>query len=78
MERRTHDYKRQGTTTLSAAIDVATGAVIGSCMRRNRARKFCDFLDEVERNVPADDVPAAAGRFRQRRPAPIRKLNENS
>ena len=53
-ERRTHDYKRHGTTTLFAALDTATGAVIGSCMKRHRAREFRAFLDEVERNVPAD------------------------
>ena len=53
-ERRTHDYKRHGTTTLFAALDTATGAVIGTCMKRHRAREFRSFLDEVERNVPAD------------------------
>ena len=53
-ERRTHDYKRHGTTTLLAALDVATGGVIGSWMRRHRAREFRAFLVEVERNVPAD------------------------
>ena len=53
-ERRSHDYKRHGTTTLFAALDVATGAVIGSCMRRHRAREFRAFLDEVERNLPAE------------------------
>ena len=53
-ERRSHDYKRHGTTTLFAALDVATGAVIGSCMRRHRAREFRAFLDAVERNLPAE------------------------
>ena len=53
-ERRTHDYKRHGTTTLLAALDVAPGGVIGSWMRRHRAHEFRAFLDEVERNVPAD------------------------
>lgn len=53
-ERRTHDYRRHGTTTLFAALDVASGAVIGSCMRRHRARECRAFLDEVERNVPAE------------------------
>ena len=54
VERRTHDYKRHGTTTLFAALDTATGAIIGTCMKRHRAREFRTFLDEVERNVPAD------------------------
>ena len=53
-ERRTHDYKRCGTTTLFAALDVAAGTVIGTCMKRHRAREFRAFLDEVESNVPAD------------------------
>ena len=51
-ERRTHDYKRNGTTSLFAALDVATGAVIGKCYRRHRAREFLDFLKVIDRNVP--------------------------
>ena len=54
VERRTHDYKRYGTTTLFAALDVAAGTVIGTCMKRHRAREFRAFLDQVESNVPAD------------------------
>jgi transposase len=53
-ERRTHDYKRHGTTSLFAALDVKAGTVIGKCMERHRAQEFRKFLDEVERNVPAD------------------------
>jgi transposase len=53
-ERRTHDYKRNGTTSLFAALDVKAGTVIGKCMRRHRATEFRKFLDEIERNVPAD------------------------
>ena len=51
-ERRTHDYKRHGTTSLFAALDVATGRVIGKCYRRHRAREFLDFLKEIDRSVP--------------------------
>ena len=51
-ERRTHDYKRFGTTSLFAALDVATGFVIGKCYRRHRAREFLDFLKEIDRRVP--------------------------
>ena len=51
-ERRTHDYKRHGTTSLFAALDVATGFVIGKCYRRHRAREFLDFLKEIDRRVP--------------------------
>ena len=51
-ERRTHDYKRHGTTSLFAALDVKTGSVIGTCMPRHRAQEFRRFLNDVERNVP--------------------------
>jgi transposase len=54
VERRTHDYKRNGTTSLFAALDVKAGTIIGKCMTRHRAQDFRKFLDEVERNVPAD------------------------
>jgi transposase len=53
-ERRTHDYTRHGTTTLFAALDVATGKVIGQCFARHRAREFLKFLRTVEAEVPAD------------------------
>jgi transposase/transcriptional regulator with XRE-family HTH domain len=53
-ERRTHDYERHGTTSLFAALDVRAGTVIGRCMPRHRAPEFRRFLDEVERNVPAE------------------------
>jgi transposase len=53
-ERRTHDYKRHGTTSLFAAFDAATGRVIGKCFQRHRAQEFKKFLAEIEANVPAD------------------------
>jgi transposase len=53
-ERRTHDYKRHGTTSLFAALDIATGKVIGQCFPRHRATEFRKFLDEIEANVPKD------------------------
>src|SRR5207248_2160376 len=53
-ERHTHDYKRHGTTSLFAALDVKAGTIIGKCMRRHRAQEFRKFLDCIERNVPAD------------------------
>ena len=52
--RRSHDYKRHGTTSLFAALDIATGRVIGKCYARHRAREFRKFLDEVEAAVPRD------------------------
>lgn len=54
VERRTSDYDRHGTTTLFAALDVATGSVIGKCFQRHRAVEFLRFLKEIEANVPND------------------------
>ena len=53
-ERRTHDYRRHGTTDLFAALDVEAGTVIGACKGRHRAVEFRAFLDRVEAAVPAD------------------------
>jgi len=50
--RRSHDYKRHGTTSLFAALDIATGRVIGKCYGRHRAKEFRKFLDEIEAAVP--------------------------
>jgi transposase len=52
IERRTHDYKRHGTTSLFAALDTKTGKVIGQTQRRHRSAEFRNFLDTIERNVP--------------------------
>ena len=52
-ERRTHDYARHGTTTLFAALDIATGEVIGEMHRRHRSSEFLQFLRTIEANVPA-------------------------
>ena len=49
----THDYKRHGTTTLFAALDVKSGKVIGDCMPRHRAREFLQFLRQIDKVVPA-------------------------
>jgi transposase len=50
----THDYKRHGTTTLFAALDVASGAVIAQCKPRHRHQEFLAFLRHLDRNLPAD------------------------
>jgi len=51
-ERQTHDYVRNGTTSLFAALDVATGEVIGACHRRHRAVEFKKFLNMIDEQVP--------------------------
>lgn len=50
----THDYLRHGTTTLFAALDVATGNVIAQCKKRHRHQEFLQFLRHIDANVPAD------------------------
>lgn len=69
--RRSHDYTRHGTTSLFAALDVATGRFIGECCPRHLRQNICFadaaeflcFLDQIEANVPADlDVPSRRAR----------------
>ena len=48
----THDYKRHGTTTLFAALDLLTGKVIGECLPRHRNGEFVKFLQRIDREVP--------------------------
>ncbi len=48
----THDYKRNGTTTLFAALNVLDGKVIGQCMRRHRHREFLRFLRKINKETP--------------------------
>jgi DDE superfamily endonuclease len=52
----THDYKRHGTTTLFAALDVLEAKVIGRCMQRHRHQEFIRFLNAIETAVPAGKV----------------------
>lgn len=54
VERRTHDYKRHGTTSLFAALDVKTSQVISQFHRRHRSAEFRQFLDAVDRQVPGE------------------------
>lgn len=52
----THDYKRNGTTTLFAALDVLHGTIVGRCMPKHRHQEFIKFLNAVERVVPAGKI----------------------
>ena len=52
LERGTHDYKRHGTTSLFAALELKTSHVIGQLHRRHRSREFREFLDVIEAQVP--------------------------
>lgn len=51
-ERRTHSYVRHGTTTLFAALNVASGFVIRKCYKRHRAVEFLKFLKEIDAQIP--------------------------
>jgi hypothetical protein len=52
VERRTHDYVRHGSTTLFAALDIATGQVTGRCYERHRRREFLAFLTVLDQRYP--------------------------
>jgi len=54
IERRTHDYKRNGTMSLYAAFDILTGKVIGRTTKRHRAKEFLDFLRQIDRSTPRE------------------------
>jgi len=53
VERRTHDYKRHGNTSLYAAFDTLTGTVLGRVTQRHRSKEFLDFLKQIDRATPA-------------------------
>src|SRR3954454_8811283 len=74
LERRTHDYKRHGTTSLFAALDLKTGRVIGELHRRHRSQEFRGFLDTIEGKVPAHvDVHIVLDNYGTHKTALIRK-----
>ena len=50
----THDYKRHGTTTLFAALDIVSGQVLTQCKSRHRHQEFLNFLHHIDANVPED------------------------
>lgn len=61
----THDYKRHGTTTLFAALDVLTGAVLSTCKPRHRHQEFLSFLREIDKVIPEDlDIHAIVDNYR--------------
>jgi len=73
VERRSHDYKRHGTTSLFAALNVKTGTVIGSCHQRHRSVEFRKFLDKIEDSVPKNlDVHLILDNYGTHKTASIR------
>ena len=74
VERGTHDYKRHGTTSLFAALELKTNRVIGQLHRRHRSQEFRQFLDAIEANVPAElDVHIVLDNYGTHKTAIIRK-----
>ena len=73
VERRSHDYERHGTTSLFAALGIATGHVIGRCYQRHRAVEFRKFLSEVEQAVPADlDIHLVLDNYATHKAPPVK------
>jgi transposase len=74
LERRTHDYKRHGTTSLFAALELKTNKVIAQLKRRHRSLEFRQFLDAIEEQVPAGlDVHIIMDNYGTHKTALIRK-----
>jgi putative transposase len=69
-----HDYVRHGTTTLFAALDIATGTVLGQCKRRHRHQEFLQFLRQIDANVPEDlDVHLVIDNYATHKHAKVRR-----
>lgn len=74
LERGTHDYKRHGTTSLFAALELKSSRVIGQLHRRHRSREFRQFLDIIETHVPGElDVHLILDNYGTHKTAMIRK-----
>ena len=74
----THDYKRHGTTTLFAALDVATGKVIGECMSRHRHQEFLRFLRAIDRTPPNCSICISSSTTTQRTSTPRSRLGSSA
>jgi transposase len=72
-ERRTHDYKRSGTTTLFAALEVATGKVTDACYPRHRHEEFLKFLKQVARTYPGQQLHIVVDNYATHKHADVKK-----
>ena len=69
----THDYRRHGTTTLFAALDIREGPVLTQCKRRHRHQEFLAFLRHIDGNVPADlEIHLIADNYRTHKHPKVR------
>ena len=71
-ERRTHDYKRHGTTTLFAALEIATGKVTGACKPRHRHQEFLAFLKQIARAYPTGELHLVMDNYATHKKAEVR------
>ena len=71
-ERRTHDYMRHGTTTLFAALDIATGTVTAACKPRHRHQEFLAFLKQVARAYPDQELHLVMDNYSTHKKAEVR------
>lgn len=71
-QRRTHDYKRHGTTTLFAALEIATGKVTGACKPRHRHQEFLAFLKQVARAYPEGELHLVMDNYATHKKAEVR------
>ena len=70
----THGYIRHGTTTLFAALDVATGQIIAQCKARHRHQEFLSFLRHIDANVPSDlDVHLVVDNYSTHKHAKVKR-----
>ena len=70
----THDYVRHGTTTLFAALDIATGRVLSQCRKRHRHEEFLSFLRLIDREVPAElDIHLVLDNYATHKHAKVRQ-----
>jgi len=72
-ERRTHDYKRNGTTTLFAALEVATGKVTDACYARHRHTEFLKFLKQVARTYPRQPLHVVVDNYSAHKHAAVQR-----
>ncbi|UQE74021.1 IS630 family transposase [Gordonia sp. PP30] len=72
IERRTHDYKRHGTTTLFAALDIATGQVTGAVKPRHRHQEFLSFLRQIDRTYPGQELHLVMDNYATHKKAEVR------
>lgn len=73
VERHTHDYKRNGTTTLFAALNIATGEVIGECHPRHRHQEFLTFLKQLDKEIPDKELHLILDNYGTHKQESVRK-----